>query len=160
MSERTETVEADADTTEEGDDGGGVLDGFGTDTTEAETTEKASEGGSYFSVRALLVAFVAVGGGMAVASLVPLVPYTALLGIPVGAFVHGLLASERRYPETALAGGASAGVAVVSSLLPQLVAGLNGVRLFAVAAAVGLVLSVLGHYFGRDLREGLSRDLS
>jgi len=156
MSERTETAEAEVDAAEESDDGGGVLDGFGTDTTETETD---AESGSYFSLRALLVAFVAVGGGMAVASLVPLVPYTALLGIPVGAFVHGLLASERRYPETALAGGASAGVAVVSSLLPQLVAGLDGMRLFAVAAAVGLVLAVLGHYFGRDLRDGLSREL-
>ena len=154
MSERTETAETEVEATESVD--GGV----GTDIAESGTTKTESESGSYFSVRALLVASLAVGGGMALAGLVPLLPYTALLGIPVGAFVHGLLASERRYLETALAGSVSAGVAVVSSLLPQLVAGLDGKRLFAVAAAVGLVLAVLGHYFGRDLRDGVSRDLA
>ncbi|MEF8779336.1 MAG: hypothetical protein V5A46_01485 [Haloferacaceae archaeon] len=34
-----------------------------------------------------------------------------------------------------------------------------GVTVAVVAAVVGLVLATLGHYFGRDLRAGLSRDL-
>jgi hypothetical protein len=33
-------------------------------------------------------------------------------------------------------------------------------RLFAIAAGIGLLLAVIGHYFGRDLRDGLTRDLS
>ena len=125
--------------------------------TATDTTEEA--GGSYFSVRALVVAFGAIAGGMTLGSLVPMIPFTAFAGIPVGAFLHGLLDRERRYGETAVAGGLLAGLAVITSLLPQVLAGLNGTRLFAIAAAVGLVLAVVGHYFGRDLRSGLTRDL-
>ena len=155
--ERTRESDADADS----------VASTATDATEpsldsmtGETTDTAAEsGGSYFSLRALVVAFVAIGGGMTLGSLVPMIPFTAFAGIPVGAFLHGLLDRERRYAETAVAGGLLAGLAVITSLLPQVLAGLNGTRLFAIAAAVGLVLSLVGHYFGRDLRDGLTRDL-
>ncbi|WP_135303984.1 hypothetical protein [Haloarcula amylovorans] len=163
--ERTRETEATVDSaaatqTDTGVDVG-RLDGFQTDTAE----EEAESGGSYFSLRALLVAFVAIGGGIAIGSLVPVIPFVALLGIPAGAFVHGLVASERRYAESALAGGVSAGLVTVSSFLSQFV--LRGVaggdlgmgRLFAIAAAVGLVLALVGHYFGRDLRDGVTRDI-
>lgn len=159
--ERTRETDTDADL-DETSPSVGRLDGFSTETAE---TESESEGGSYFSLRALLFAFVAVGAGTVAGSLIPLVPFTALLGIPAGAFVYGLLASERRYAETALAGGVSSGVLAVTSFLSQFVVrGIAGGelgmgRLFAVAAAIGLVLAVLGHYFGRDLRDGLTRDL-
>jgi VIT1/CCC1 family predicted Fe2+/Mn2+ transporter len=123
----------------------------------AETTEET--GGSYFSLQALVVAFVAIGAGMTLGSLVPMIPFTAFAGIPVGAFLHGLLDSERRYAETAVAGGLLSGLAVATSLLPMLLAGLDGTRLFAIASSVGIVLALLGHYFGRDLRNGLTRDL-
>ncbi|MBX0323795.1 hypothetical protein EGH21_12220 [Halomicroarcula sp. F13] len=158
--ERTRETDTEADTGETSP-GIGRLDGFSTETTESE-----SESGSYFSLRALLFSFVAVGAGTVAGSLIPLVPFTALLGIPAGAFVHGLLASERRYAETALAGGLTAGALSVTSFLSQFVVrGIAGGqlgmgRLFAVAAAVGLVLALLGHYFGRDLRDGLTRDLA
>jgi len=125
--------------------------------TDAESESESA--GTVFSVRAQIVAFVAIGVGMILGSLVPLIPFTALAGIPVGAFLHGLLDSQRRYVETAVAGSVSAGVAVVSSLLPQLLAGLNGTRLFAIAAGIGLVLAIIGHNIGRDLRDGLTRDL-
>ena len=159
MSERTaeRSRETDSDDTaatsaEQTDSGVDVLD----DAPESDDDTSAP----IVSLRALVVAFVAVGLGMTLGSLVPVIPFTALAGVPVGAFLHGLLDRHRRYVESALAGGALAGVAVVTSLLPQLLAGLNGTRLFAIAAAVGGVLAVVGHYFGRDLRDGLTRDLS
>lgn len=124
--------------------------GDGSDTDDA---------GGYFSLRALIVSVVAIGACMTLGGLVPIIPYTGLLGIPLGAFLHGLFDSHRRYIETAIAGGVLSGVAVVSSLLPQLIAGLNGARLFAVSAGIGIVVAVLGHYFGRDLRAGLQREL-
>ena len=153
--ERTRETDSDDETSEDG-----ALGGVETaTTTAADTTESSDSGGTIFSVGALVVAFVAIGAGMIAGSLVPVIPFTALAGIPVGAFLHGLLDSQRRYIETAIAGGVSAGAAVVTSLLPQMLAGLDGTRLFAIAAAVGIVMAVVGHYFGRDLRDGLTRDL-
>jgi len=155
MSERTteRTRESDSDA------GASATGSTSSDDLQADTETK-TQSGSYFSVRALLVAFVAIGGGMTLGSLIPLIPYTALLGIPLGSFLHGLLDTERRYIETALAGGVLSGVVGVLPLLPRLLAGLNGTRLFAIAAAVGLFLAVAGHYLGRDLRDGLTRDLT
>jgi len=157
MAERTAERTRDADAEAESAD---TTATDGMETSLGSLSDEADEsGGSYFSVRALVVAFVAIGGGMTLGSLVPMIPFTAFAGIPVGSFLHGLLDRQRRYAETALAGGLLAGLAVVTSLLPQVLAGLNGTRLFAIAAAVGLVLSVVGHYFGRDLRNGLTREL-
>jgi len=160
MAERTEerTREAEA---ESGGEFGVDVDateslGGTTDTAAAQSSESTR---SYFSLRALLYAFCAVGGGMVLGGLIPLLPFTEMLGIALGAFVYGLVASHRRYLELAVAGGVSGGLTAVFSLLPQLAAGLNGTRLFAIAGAIGLVLSVVGHYFGRDLRDGLTKDL-
>jgi hypothetical protein len=96
---------------------------------------------------------------MVLGGLIPLVPFTELVGILLGGFVYGLLAGERRYLELGLAGGFSGATTAVLSLLPQLAAGLNGTRLFAIAGGVGLVLALVGHYFGRDLRSGLTKDI-
>jgi hypothetical protein len=153
MSERTTERTRETDSDEETSESGAL----GREDT--STAESAASDGTVFSVRALVVAFVAIGAGMTAGSLVPVIPYTALLGIPLGTFVHGLLDSQRRYIETAVAGGVSAGAAIVASLVPQLLGGLNGTRLFAIAAGIGLVLALAGHYFGRDLRSGLTRDL-
>jgi len=164
MAERTEerTRDADASGNDLGVDVGATESTDGdvavgkSRTAEASTTD---DGGSYFSLRALLFAFGAVGGGMVLGGLIPLVPATELVGVLLGGFVYGLLASERRYLEVGLAGGVSGGVVAVLSLLPQLAAGLNGPRLFAIAGGIGLVLALVGHYFGRDLRSGLTREL-
>jgi hypothetical protein len=168
MAERTEERTRDADA-QSGSDLGidiGETESVETDVAAGESVTDASAAtddattGSYFSLRALLFAFGAVGGGMVLGGLIPLVPFTELLGVLLGGFVYGLLASERRYLETGLAGGISGGAMAVLSLLPQLAAGLNGTRLFAIAGGVGLVLAVVGHYFGRDLRSGLTEDLT
>jgi len=168
MAERTEERTRDVDAS--GSDLG--LDIGESESTETEvavgeshTTESAvedsdtKEDGSYFSLRALLFAFGAVGGGVVLGGLIPLVPFTELLGVLLGGFVYGLLASERRYLEMGIGGAVSGGVTAVLSLLPQLAAGLNGTRLFAIAGGVGLVLALVGHYFGRDLRDGLTKDI-
>lgn len=130
--------------------------------TTTATDDAEVEGGGWFSTRALLFAFVAVGGGMVLGGLVPLVPFTGFLGIALGAFVYGLVASHRRYLELAVAGGVTGGVATLANFMTRLLLfdGISGVELFALAGGVGLVLAVLGHYFGRDLRDGLTRDLS
>jgi FtsH-binding integral membrane protein len=153
--ERTRSGDGDAESTEAAEtdvtDTGPLAD-------ETTATGETSDN-SYVSVRALIVAFVAIGGGMTLGSLIPIIPFTTFAGIPFGSFLHGLLDRERRYVETAVVGSLLGGLAVVTSLLPQVLAGLDGVRLFAVTAGIGLGLSLVGHYFGRDLRNGLTRDI-
>ncbi|MFB6222224.1 MAG: hypothetical protein ABEH86_00950 [Haloarcula sp.] len=169
MADRTEERTRDVDAQSSSDLGIDIGETESTDTERTvgesitdespATASTTTDSGSYFSLRALLFAFGAVGGGMVLGGLIPLVPFTELLGVLLGGFVYGLLASERRYLEMGLAGGISGGVMAVMSLLPQLAAGLNGTRLFAIAGGVGLLLSITGHYFGRDLRHGLTEDL-
>jgi hypothetical protein len=113
--------------------------------------------GRYFSPKAYLALVLAVGAGLLAGS-------TALpiAGRPIGvfavAFVVGLVGSKRRYLEMGAAGVSVGAVAAVLSEAVLVAAGL-GQSLVAVGATVGLVASVVGYYFGRDLRDGLSRDV-
>jgi hypothetical protein len=169
MSERTEERTRDRESSvdsADADNGLGVdIDSLGQTTADTATSEAASgrEDGleRFFSVRALVGSFVAVALGMGVGGVIPLLPFTSVLGIALGGFVYGLLAKRGRYIEMALAGGTLAGLAIFLQFLPRAVVfeGFNGTRLFAIAAGIGLVLAVIGHYFGRDLRDGLTRDL-
>ncbi|WP_336329874.1 hypothetical protein [Haloarcula sp. CGMCC 1.2071] len=167
MAERTEERTRDADA-QSGSDLGvdvGTTESAETDVavgesiTDDPTATADSTTGSYFSLRALLFAFGAVGGGMVLGGLIPIIPATELLGILLGGFVYGLLASQRRYLEMGIASGISGGAMAFLSLVPQIAAGLNGTRLFAIAGGVSLVLALVGHYFGRDLRSGLTKDI-
>lgn len=115
--------------------------------------------GALFSVRQFLVAVGAalvglfVGGGV-----LPFGSLGDLAGLASGAFVHGALSSERRYAEAIVAGGT---VALGATLVDHLVLTLFGLGLPVVTlgAFAGAVAGGLGYYFGRDLRDGLTRDL-
>ncbi|MFC7136543.1 hypothetical protein [Halobaculum litoreum] len=88
------------------------------------------------------------------------------VGLFAAAFALGLARSRRAYLETAVAGALAAGGAF---LLGTLSAGgvllgtdflaENGVAVAGVGVTVGVLLSVAGLYFGRDLRDGLTRDV-
>lgn len=86
------------------------------------------------------------------------VPFVGLLGIPLGTLVHGAFGEDSRYIEAALAGALAGGGAVLLSNLLFVVLGL-GLGMAGVAAGVGALAGALGHYFGRDLRDGLTRDI-
>jgi len=124
--------------------------------------------GRYFSGKALGVALLALLAGAFVGGLVPIVGGTLgrAVGLFAGAFAVGLLLPRRRYVETGLAG---IGVGAASALFGVLTVGFlpigvdflaeYGVGATAVGAVVGLLVSLLGHYFGRDLRAGLTAEL-
>ncbi|WP_226481392.1 DUF456 domain-containing protein [Natrinema amylolyticum] len=80
------------------------------------------------------------------------------IGMFAVAFTVGLLASKRRYLEMGVAGVSVGGVAAVLSNAVIAAVG-SGQTLVAVGATVGLLASVVGYYFGRDLRTGLSQDI-
>lgn len=129
--------------------------------------------GRVFSPRAflvdLVVALVGVGIASSVAGVVPL-PFLGqiggLVGLFLAAFLVGALRSRRQYLEVTLAGAVAMGLVVLggtltSVFLPVGVSLLQeyGVAIVGAGAGTGAVVSLLGHYFGRDLRDGLTRNV-
>ncbi|MGM0590193.1 MAG: hypothetical protein ACQETI_00960 [Halobacteriota archaeon] len=126
-----------------------------------------------FSIKTFLVALVASIGGLVVGGAIPLlgaIPLVGLvgrfLGLFVAAFVVGLASSRRRYLEVGLAGALAASLTFVlgtlgSIFLPFAVDLLAdyGVGIAGLGAGTGLLVALAGHYFGRDLRDGLTRDV-
>lgn len=144
------------------------------DDVEAERSSAGNDGrldglrrrvGGVFSPRRFVVSFVLTLGAFLLAGAVPLlgsVPVLGSLAGLLGVFAAGFLLGaigRGGYVELLVAGAATAGVGL---LLDQLVLSFVGgfvVPVAAVGAAAGGVAAVLGHYFGRDLRSGLTRSL-
>jgi len=80
------------------------------------------------------------------------------LGIATAGFAYGLGSEHRRYLEMALAGAVSGGGTTLLGNLAVAAFAL-GTTLLGVALLAGAVTGVVGHYFGRDLRAGLTADL-
>lgn len=81
------------------------------------------------------------------------------LGMFAAAFGLGLVRSRRAYLESALSGAAVGGtLSFLTNLQFALWTG-AGVPIAALGAGSGLLAVVLGLYFGRDLRAGLTKDI-
>lgn len=116
--------------------------------------------GRLFSPRTFLFALGLSVGGMALAVFVLVLGGLApLLGAVLAGFLLGLLRDRRAYLEVAFAGaGTAAVVAVTQELFVAALGGL-GAEIAVVSGGAGLLAAVAGHYFGRDLRAGLTRDV-
>lgn len=126
-----------------------------------------------FSPKAFLVAVVAAAIGMfAVGGLVGTMPIPflgsvgGLLGLFTAAFAVGLVRSRRQYLEVTLAGALVTAVTFTFSTLTAVFLPIGvdvlqewGVAIAGAGAVLGGVVSLLGHYFGRDLRDGLTREI-
>jgi hypothetical protein len=109
--------------------------------------------------RSLVVslAFVA-AAALLVGGVLPLGSLGNLLGVALGAFLYGVASSTRHYTESAVAGTAvGGGLALLGNLALSLTG--IGVPLIAVGAVGGGLAALVGHYFGRDLRDGLTREI-
>ncbi|QLD86942.1 hypothetical protein HWV23_14800 [Natronomonas halophila] len=114
---------------------------------------------SVFSPRMFVAAFLLSVFGVFVASTFVPVPGSGLLGVFLATFVFGLVVSERRYVEATAAGGiAMAGSAVFDVAVIAFLGGF-GLPLALLGGAAGAVVGLVGNYFGRDLRHGLTRDI-
>ncbi|PAU84595.1 hypothetical protein CK500_03525 [Halorubrum salipaludis] len=163
-------------------DGGGEADSgsaasAGSDAAPAAGTGSGAGGsgsgrvgmdGRWFSAKSFVLALVAVGVGVFAGGAIPIIGGTigSAAGVFLASFLVGLVFSARKYVETGLAGAAAgAGTAVTSVLgIGFLPIGIDylqqwGLPLLAVGGGLGLVLALLGHYFGRDLRAGLTQDI-
>lgn len=130
-----------------------------TEATQDRTGGLRSRAASLFSLRAFLATTVlALVGFLAVGGLLPLGGIANLLGIATGTFLAGVAGSSSRYVESAVAGGVIGGGAAVLDFLALTLVGV-GAPLLALGAVGGLLAGVVGHYFGRDLRDGLTREL-
>ena len=113
-----------------------------------------------FSPRAFLVALLlSVVGLVGTSALIPLLPGAGLPGVFLATFLFGLAAERRHYLETVVAGGATVGASALLDFAVVAALGGIGVPLAAVAGGVGAVIGAVGHYFGRDLRDGLTREI-
>ena len=138
------------------------------DTDAAAATEDGESGrlGGRFSAKALLVSLVAVAVGVGVGGAIPLVGgLTSLVGVAAATFLLGML-GRSWYLETGIAGGAVVGINFALSLLTTaaLPIGLEffqqyGLAFGGVGVVLGIALALVGHYFGRDLRDGLTREI-
>lgn len=77
------------------------------------------------------------------------------LGLATGAFLVGLVSAGRRYLEILVAGVVLGGLATLAGSATVAFATGSVLRITAVGAGGGLVVSLVGAYFGRDLRGGL-----
>ena len=118
--------------------------------------ERAQE---LFSPRVFLVALVLTGVGVALGGFVPILgAILRYVGVFFAAFALGAASERRHYVEAGLAGAL---VPALGTLLDYFALTIGGVGapVIAVAAGVGLLAGLVGHYFGRDLRDGLTREL-
>jgi hypothetical protein len=116
-----------------------------------------------FSPRAFLLALVLSVVGLVAGGAVPVVGYLGrFVGIALAAFALAFLVSGRRYVEASLAGALAAGLGFVlgtlnSALFPVLAD--YGLQIAGVGTTAGLLAALVGHYFGRDLKAGLTKEL-
>jgi hypothetical protein len=114
------------------------------------------------SGRSVLLTFGVVILSVLLASSVPLLSVVgAPLGIFAGAFALGLASGTRRYVEFALAGALVSGLGAFQGSLFRvaILSDAGFAPVFAIAGGIGLVIALLGHYFGRDLRNGLTASI-
>lgn len=124
-----------------------------------------------FSPRSFLLSLLVVVAGIAAGGFLGgLVPFLGtvgqLLGVFAATFVLGLVRARRHYLEVAAAGAVAVTLVVLSStlggaFLPVGVEVLQqyGLALAGVGAGTGTAAALLGYYFGRDLRAGLTKSL-
>ena len=120
-----------------------------------------------FSLKTFLLSAALIGVGVIGGGAIPIVGTLGSLGgLFVATFAVGLVAAERRYLETAVAGGLIVGASFALSLLSTgvLPVGMRFFREYGLAfgglgVGIGALLAVVGHYFGRDLRDGLTQEI-
>jgi len=117
--------------------------------------------GRLFALRSFALALVGTVAGLLLGNLVPLPlgPVGSALGVLVAGFAGGLVLS-RAYVEWALAGGLVGGLSVLLDHVALSLAAGVGVNIAVVGAAAGGAAGLVGHYFGRDLRAGLTKSVA
>lgn len=177
MSERTDTRTRDTDVDLDTDFG--IDDDVGVDRPSSEddglrgripgggssTESKSLRGrladrvGGWFSIRTFGVTLLlTVALSLVAGMLIPVVPASGLVGVFLAGFLLGIAKSDSHYLEVASATLLSGAVtAVLGNLFAALVG--VGIPLMAIGAGASGLAGVIGHYVGRDLKDGLTREI-
>lgn len=168
--QRSKSRSSDGQTVAEGTDVDDRLGGTGADSgsEQADSPGRIGMDGTLLSAKAFGLSIVLLAVGAIAGGAIPLVGVVGrLVGVFVAAFVVGLLASRSRYLETTIAGAIILAASFAFGLLSVgvLPVGLDflsqyGLGFSALGAAIGGGISAVGHYFGRDLRAGLTEEIS
>lgn len=135
-------------------------DGGRTDADSGGLRERAgSRVRKLFSPRHFFLAAVLAAVGLFVASAFIPLPGAGLLGLLAATFGFGLVVEKRRYAEAAAAGGLVGGVSFLLEFVALSLLGGLGVGPALLGAGLGGGLAILGTYFGRDLRHGLTQEV-
>lgn len=136
------------------------------ETTSEQSTEESDDAGVVRSqlgkvatTRSLGTALALSVVGIVAFGFVPILSVAnTMLGIAAAGFAYGLGSDQRRYVEMAVAGAVSGGGATLLGNLAVAVLA-SGATLLGLAILAGGAAGAVGHYFGRDLRAGLTADL-
>jgi hypothetical protein len=115
--------------------------------------------GGWFSLRAFTVAVVAATAGLVAGNLfVPFGQVGGVLGLFAAAFLAGLV-YRRAYAEWLLAGAIVGGASVLLSFAILSLATGTGIDFALIGGGAGAASGIVGHYLGRDLRKGLTKEV-
>jgi hypothetical protein len=131
--------------------------------TESRRSRMADKAGDLFSPRKFAIALVLIAAGLfltgSVVPILPAFPGAGFIGVFVAAFALGAINSERSYLETGVAGAVVSGVSMFTKYLAFSLVGGLGIKLPLIGGAIGAVVALIGYYFGRDLRKGVTEDI-
>jgi hypothetical protein len=116
--------------------------------------------GGIFAVRSFVLAMVGSALGLFAGNLspLPLGGFGSVLGVLAASFLGGLVL-KRAYIEWMLAGALVSALSVLLGYAFLSMAAGIGVNIAAIGGAAGGSAGVIGHYFGRDLRAGLTKSI-
>ncbi len=169
----TDGFESEPSLEDETSDSKSWMPSFGTD--DADTEAKSDSEGSrlssvtslfslprlsptqYFSPKAYFALIMVIGAGLFAGNTV--IPFAGrMIGIFGAAFLIGLVTSKRRYLEMTAAGVSVGIVAAMFNFTLFAMLGSTG-NMLAVGTTTGALACLGGYYFGRDLKNGLARDV-
>ncbi|WP_330631821.1 hypothetical protein [Halocatena halophila] len=129
--------------------------------TNRSTTEESSSGlrSTLKSMLILGVVFALVQFAFSTLPIVSILPKAGLIGLFIAAFGIGLLDSSARYPTVVLMGLMTAALVTVVGNSKLLVNGIVPEVSLAIGIAGGAIVALVGYYFGRDLKAGVSQEL-
>jgi hypothetical protein len=147
----------------ESDIGSDVETDFG-----SEVASKTSEDNRRLpTIRSLVFVIVASAIGFLGGGSVPIIGTIGqFLGLFISSFLIGAIGSRGRYAESAIGGGLVTGTLLLLGTLTSVFTPFAvefladyGIAIAGAGVGLGSIIAVIGHYFGRDLRSGLTKDI-